>query len=348
MSPCALSVVIPCLNGGKHLSEAIESILRQESDAGSIEIVVVDNCSTDEETLAILDTWRHHGPSVRVVSHAAKADPGGARNTGVAASSGAWLAFLDADDVWLPGGLQARWEVIASHPGVEWVAADFQEWYLDGSVEPTGHYQRQNFLGRLLAPAFRANKALVLVRPVESFLRTSPAWTGTVLMKRSLFERVGGFPPGLLIAEDLHLWYRLAVQVDLVFVPRVVALYRQHPESLIHRSRRGGRLGPEWDKVYRSLRRDPDLRPWRRQLRQKLAAVYDSQAWDCRAAGDYRGAARAAIRALSYVPLRPTTWRSLARDLLLAMLGVRSQGPPIPSATPILPSRGGADDHTVA
>lgn len=348
MSRYALSVIIPCLNAGKYLSEAIESILRQESDVGSIEIVVVDNCSTEEDTLRVLDTWRHHGPPVRVVTRTSMAGPGGSRNTGVAASTGAWLAFLDADDVWLPGGLQARWEVVASQPGVEWVAADFQEWYQDGSVEPTGHYQRDNFLGRLLAPAFRANKPLVLVRPVESFLRTSPAWIGTVLVKRSLFERVGGFDPDLLLAEDLHLWYRLAVQADLVFVPRVLALYRQHQESLVHRSRRARRLGPEWDKVYRALRRDPVFRPWRRKLRHKLAAVYDSQAWDCRAAGDYRNAARAALRARSYAPLQPKSWLSLTRDLLRAMLGARSQSPPITSDTPTLPSRGGADDRTVA
>jgi len=311
-----LSVVIPCHNDGKYLSEAIESILSQEHRLGSFEVVVVDDRSTDEETLDVLERWRREDPTVRVLRNAGAGGPASARNTAVAAATGEWVAFLDADDVWLPGGLQARWDVVQAQVGAEWIGADFQEWNENGSLEENGHYHKDDFVGRILAPAYRSGRALRLERPIEQFLHSSLTWTGTVMVKRALLQRVGGFNPALRGPEDVHLWYRLALENDFFFVPQVVALYRQHAGSLISRGRRAGQLQREWDVLYGLLREDPGFRPWRRHLRERLSSVHERYAWDYRARKRPGSAAWATLRALSYTPTRAKLWKALAGALV--------------------------------
>jgi glycosyltransferase involved in cell wall biosynthesis len=323
MTGCELSVVIPCHNDGKYLSEAIGSVLSQEHRLRSVELVVVDDHSTDEETLEVLERWAREDRAIRVLRNPGASGPATARNIGVAAAASEWLAFLDADDVWLPGGLQARWDVVEAEPGAEWIGADHREWYENGSLEPTGHYHKDDFVGAILAPAYRSGRALRLERPVKQFLRSSLAWTGTVMVKRALVQRVGGFHPALRGPEDLHLWYRLALESDFFFAPHVVALYRQRAGSLISQARRAGLLRQEWDRLYRLLSRHPGFRPLRRQLRAKLSNVHAGYAWEYRQANRSWWATRAALGALSYTPTRVQSWKTLLGTLRAAAMGER-------------------------
>jgi hypothetical protein len=133
---------------------------------------------------------------------------------------------------------------VEAQAGAEWIGADFQEWNENGSLEATGHYHKDDFVGRILAPAYRSGRALRLERPISHFLRSSLTWTGTVMVKRALVRQVGGFHPLLRGPEDLHLWYRLALRSDFFFVPQVVALYRQQPHRRSPASRTvAGRVG---------------------------------------------------------------------------------------------------------
>jgi glycosyltransferase involved in cell wall biosynthesis len=323
MTGWGLSVVIPCHNDGKYLSEAIESVLSQEHRLRSFEVVVVDDHSTDEETLEVLERWAREDGAIRVLRNPGASGPATARNVGVDAATSDWVAFLDADDVWLPGGLQARWEVVETEPGAEWIGADFREWHENGSLEATGHYHKDDFVGAILAPAYRSGRALRLERPVEHFLRSSLTWTGTVMVKRALVQRVGGFHPALRGPEDLHLWYRLALESDFFFTPQVVALYRQRAGGLISQARRAGQLPKEWDALYRLLARHPGFRPWRRQLRAKLSSVHGGDAWEYRQANRPWWAIRAALRALSYTPTQARIWKGLLGILRAAAMGER-------------------------
>lgn len=132
-------------------------------------------------------------PGVRVLTNGGVGGPASARNAGIAAAATDWVAFLDGADVWPPGGLQARWEVVEAQVGAESIGADFREWNEDGSLDETGHYQKDDFVGRISAPAYRSGRALRLERPIDEFLRPSLTWTGTVMVKRALVQRLGGF-----------------------------------------------------------------------------------------------------------------------------------------------------------
>jgi glycosyltransferase involved in cell wall biosynthesis len=315
MGDCQVSVVIPCYQAGNYLTEAIDSVLAQESRVKSLEVIVVDNHSLDDETSRVLAFWRRDG-RVRIVENAEDLGPATARNIGIGVAAGEWVAFLDADDVWLPGALEARWQAIESEPEAEWVGADFRMWYEDGSLEEPGHYQKDDAVGRILAPAFETGKVLRLRRPVAEFLRFSLAWIGTVMVKRALLRRLGGFEPSLRLAEDVLLWYRLASVTDFFFVPKIAALYRQHPASLTSREGHGVGLRRAWDRVYALLQSNPSFEPYRRLLRTKVAAAHFRAAHYHRVRGEGWRAALAACWALTYMPTHLSLWRNLIATLL--------------------------------
>ena len=93
-----LSWIIPVYNSGVLLDEAIESILANTPSKCDCEIFLVNDCSTDHKTIKSLEKWKRL-PTVKVLNQAKNGGPARARNAGLLASTGDWVAFLDADDV---------------------------------------------------------------------------------------------------------------------------------------------------------------------------------------------------------------------------------------------------------
>ena len=115
--PCDLalplvSVVMPAYNAGPYIEQAIRSVLEQ--DYPNIELIVVDDGSKDGTPEAVEALF---GDRVRVLRQK-NGGPAAARNLGIRASNGTLLAFLDADDVWLPGKLQAQVSYMLAHPDI--------------------------------------------------------------------------------------------------------------------------------------------------------------------------------------------------------------------------------------
>jgi glycosyltransferase involved in cell wall biosynthesis len=193
-----VSVVIPVRNGERFLSEAIASVRRQSR--APLEIVVVDDGSTDG-TAALAGTL---GADVRLVRQA----PAGvavARNRGVAAARGDFVAFLDCDDVWTDGKLGAQVPILLAHAEIQ-VALGYTRrmWTPDGAPGDV----------RLTGPEM----ALHL---------------GAALIRRSLFERVGGFDQAMAPSEDWDWFMRVRERGFLVVV---------HPEVTLHYRRHGGNM----------------------------------------------------------------------------------------------------------
>jgi glycosyltransferase involved in cell wall biosynthesis len=155
-----VSVLVPVRDGARYLADALDSVLDQ--DPAPREVIAVDDGSTDD-TPSVL---RAYEASVRVL-HQPASGQAAALNRGVAAATGAWLAFLDADDTWTPGALAARWARAAADPGIDMVS---------GRVE------------QFVSPE--------LPDEVKARFRFDPAPSraqlfGTVLVRRSAFLAVG-------------------------------------------------------------------------------------------------------------------------------------------------------------
>ena len=119
-----LSVVIPAWNRAHLVCEAIGSALNQRP--GDVEVIVVDDASNDNTAEVIQETY---GNCVRLLRLAKRGGAGAARNAGVAVASGEFVAFLDSDDVWLPGKLDAELRVFERFPEAEAVLSDSQNFF---------------------------------------------------------------------------------------------------------------------------------------------------------------------------------------------------------------------------
>ena len=307
-----VSVVVPCHNGGQFLSASIGSILEQEVAEATLEVVVVDDRSSDPKTLRELTKWAAH-PLVRVMPSEGAPGPSGARNTGIHRSGGEWIAFLDDDDLWLPQSLQHRLDVLQTYPDATFISADFIRLVEGEKESEEGFFRTRPLTRELLKPAFQSGCTQRFERPIELFLRAIPTWTGVVMARRDVLLEIGGFDESLMKAEDIHLWIRLARREDFVFTPHVVALYRQRPGSLT-----AAKEPPrEWTiTAYEKLLADPDFRPYRKAIRNRLSGFALENAYYHRHEGNRKRAIEQVSLAVTRAPGALRNWTALLGSLL--------------------------------
>lgn len=288
-----VSVVIPAYNAEKYLREAVDSALAQSYP--ECEIVVVDDGSTDG-TGAILDGYGNRIRVIRQVNSGSAA----ACNAGVAAATGAWIAFLDADDVWLPDKLSRQVEQCGHAPISHTDSVCFGE-SLGREVRRSTF--EQPYSGFVLEHLL-----------VRNFITKS-----SVMVRRELFMACGGFETNFPGVEDWPLWLQICARNELAYLPEVVLRYRVHMKSKSMESRKTMRdhlriiemaFGP--DGVGRDY---PHLRK---------RALHSSWTINCHYAfesGDWAYSARCAANALALAPYDLQGWKSLARALM-AQVGV--------------------------
>lgn len=215
-----ISVVIPCYNAEPYIAAAIRSVFLQ--DWPSIEIIVVDDGSKDNSAKVVADTF----PTVKLVQQSNQG-VAAARNTGIAIATGEWIAFLDADDIWLAGKLSQQWAQLQANPGVRMNYTAWHVWQSIDAAPSTG------LLQQLEARSFDAQAWVGATGWVyNDLLLDCVVWTSTVLAHRSVFEEVGNFDVTLRIGEDYDLWLRASRVTQILRVPQPLALYRTHPASI--------------------------------------------------------------------------------------------------------------------
>ncbi len=305
-----ISVVIPNYNNAPTLARAIDSVLAQSHPA--FEIVVVDDGSTD----ASAEVAAGFGERIRYVRQ-----PNGgvsaARNNGARLAQGDWIAFLDADDVYLPDRLAAHARWIAREPDIDFLFAD-QEYR-----EPDGKLLQRaidaSACGRELLARHPGDVEIPLRKDdFEAFVADGFAEIRTLTVPRRTFLALGGFPPEHKIGEDLFFFIRLcAASRKGGVVNRPLAVYYIYPGSALRKDvvlaqrRYVGAL----DALEPELRTaDPGIRRgWRAKLRQgrlSLAYMYLR-----------KGERRAALAAVAPLLLRSPSLTAL-RDVASIVRGI--------------------------
>lgn len=238
-----ISVIITTHNRATLLAEAIESALGQEPCGAEVEIIVVDDASTDD-TAAVVASY----PSLRYV-WTRQGTCGGSRNAGIVEAQGEWIAILDDDDVWLPHKLKRCCEVIADHPRARMIFSGTQ--ICDYQLKPARDW------------VWRGPELAIKKNAYEAFLDDLPA-PSTVLLHRDIFDTVGLFATYAPRAEDRDMWFRLLLAgYQCAATPEPLILYRE-------RERIDGEV---WRKAFADtmtvLRRyfapDKPRPPWRRR-----------------------------------------------------------------------------------
>jgi len=215
-----ISVVIPCFNAKNYIAAAIESVLAQEWP--NIEILVVDDGSSDGSP----DLVQKRFSTVKLLRQSNQG-VAKARNNGISQATGDWIAFLDADDIWLPGKLHAQMAMLADAPGTRMVYTAWQVWTCSDPAPTPGYIAE---LAVRSSDARLWSGASGWVYP--QLLLDCVVWTSTVLAHRSVFAEVGQFDPTLRIGEDWDLWLRASRVTQILRVPAPYALYRMHPASI--------------------------------------------------------------------------------------------------------------------
>lgn len=203
-----VSTIIPAYNAAKFVREAVDSALAQIGVEN--EVIVVDDGSTDE-TPQILAEYGSRIQVVRQVNQGQHA----ARNHGARVARGEWLAFLDADDIWLP-------EKLARQLACDEPQADLRFTHR----ENFGEIDRVTRHPPLPSSGFFSD-------PFNSMFVLNPITTSSVLLRKSVFQNLGGFCEQLTIGcEDWDLWLRYAqLGKRFAFLPKVLLRYRLHPQS---------------------------------------------------------------------------------------------------------------------
>ena len=175
-----VTAVIPVFNRAASIGFAIDSVLAQQVPAGcALTVVVADDGSTDD----LAGTLRRYGDRVTLLRHATNAGPAAARNTGVSAAGLGYVAFLDSDDIWLPGKLMTQIETMQRNG---WVASC------------TAYYLVRNDGTEFVAPRY-GTRALTIEDAVWGCF-TGPG--STLLCERSVFDAVGLLDARLRRLED--------------------------------------------------------------------------------------------------------------------------------------------------
>lgn len=209
-TPPVVSVVIPAYNAAWCVRKAIDSVLAQEFR--EFELLVVDDGSTDD-TAAVLALY---GDAIRVVRQR-NGGLSNARNAGIRESRGEFVAFLDADDWWLPEKLGRQIALMRERPDLGFISNAARVEDSDGrllSVWPCARWD-----GSFLVHLFSSNGDV--------------AGSGSaVLARRALFRLVGGFDETLRSLEDVDMWMRLGAVADYACIQEPMAVILKRPDSM--------------------------------------------------------------------------------------------------------------------
>jgi len=237
-----VSVIIPAYNSAKHLPEALDSVFKQTYR--DFELVVVDDGSTDD-TRKVLDEYKNRITYL----YQENGGPSKARNAGIRAAKGPYLAFLDADDLWLPNKLGHQIKLIESDSRLGLVFSDAE--FFGGEAPLVGSYWKQRGCydemvsePRMIPNAFSKLMKINFILP------------STALVKRDCFEKAGLFDESLRYVEDKDMWLRISVHYPTMgCVPYPLVKRRVHgyslkqvvsvQESIIHVVKKNERAYPD-------------------------------------------------------------------------------------------------------
>lgn len=209
----AVSVLMAVRNGERFLDEAVASVLGQTLT--DFELVIVDNGSRDR-TCDQIAAWARRDSRVRPF-RIDRPGLGRSLNHAAAQASADLLARLDADDVAEPNRLEVQLGRLSAEPSLGLIGSNAL--LIDAAGRPVGEVRRP----------FGCEAIRGYLAHGNPFIHSS------VVMRRSAFERVGGYREGLSIAEDLDLWLRLADVTELDVAPELLVRYRMHGSSMMGR-----------------------------------------------------------------------------------------------------------------
>jgi glycosyltransferase involved in cell wall biosynthesis len=234
-----IDVIIPVFNGAHYIKAAVQSVLAQTVLPGSL--LVVNDGSTDntKEIVERIKAETVSSVNIQIINQENKG-PSAARNAGIKASSAKYIAFLDADDLWLPGKLEEQLRVFRTtelkNTGL--VYCNYKMIDENGNDAPSAEVIRirKEIRGFVFEKFQRGNLI-------------SGSGSG-VMVKRECFEKAGLFDEELGAFEDWDMWLRIAQFYEFDYTEKIVLCIRTHSKNMqkdiYHMNRNGLRFYKKW------------------------------------------------------------------------------------------------------
>ncbi len=204
-----ISVVIPLYNKEKQIAYTLQSVFEQTFQ--DFEIVVVDDGSTDN---SVEEVEKFDDSRIRLI-HQTNAGVSAARNRGIEEARGELIAFLDADDEWMPEYLATQYGLYQKYPECSVYACNYEFRDSEGKVTPT-------IIRKL---PFEGEDGVLSNYFEVASCSHPPLWTSAVVIKKSAIQAIGGFPIGIKSGEDLLTWARLAVSGTIAYSRKSLAMF---------------------------------------------------------------------------------------------------------------------------
>lgn len=312
-----ISVVIPSFNAKAFLPATLRSVLAQREV--ELEVIVVDDGSSDGTGALVAEDF----PAVRLIRQP-NTGVSAARNLGVREARHEWVAFIDADDIWLPGKLAAQAALLRTNPDCRLCYTAWEVWE-SREIEP-----EPGLLQRLEAEAHNGSKWTGPSGDIYTqLLEDCHVWTSTVLMDRGLFLSLGGFDPARRVGEDYELWLKASRQTAILRVSQPLALYRHHGNNVTQRAPRANHKA---EVVQQAIKTWGWRSPAGKRANRLAVGKGLARSW-----ADFAGASlvlegntalawRCAWRSIAYWPLQTLAWKVLVKTVVRSMGGTVARG----------------------
>jgi glycosyltransferase involved in cell wall biosynthesis len=204
-----ISVVIPLYNSEETIIEAVESVLNQ-TYLGKIELIIINDGSTDN-SLKVVNSYilNNNISNIKIIDQV----NGGvqkARNAGLRAATGEWIALLDSDDFWLPEKIEKQMKVLRENPHIDFLGCN-----------------RNNEETKIL---WRKKNSLSKINFKDLLIKMYPQ-TSTAIFKRSILTDIGFYDETLRYAEDADYWLRISLKKEMYFMPESLVITGQGKPS---------------------------------------------------------------------------------------------------------------------
>lgn len=199
-----LSIIIPVYNASKTILHCLDSVVKQDDFKLKKEIVIINDGSTDDSEF-LIKMFMLKYPEV-LIKYQYKENGGvsSARNLGIELAGGAWIAFIDADDIWLPNKLSSQFKVIQSSIyNIDFIGCARNDEVL-------------SILGKKITSLYKASVTDLLIKMFPQ--------TSTAIVKRDLLIKVGCYDENMSHAEDGDLWLRICNCGDFYYMPESLVI----------------------------------------------------------------------------------------------------------------------------
>jgi glycosyltransferase involved in cell wall biosynthesis len=279
-----ISVIIPLFNKQDTIRKTLESVLNQTSLPE--EVIVVNDGSTDGSG-SVVESLKI--PFVRLINQV-NAGVSSARNKGINEAKGDWIAFLDADDIWMPHFLEKIKLLNYTFPECKLIATSYLIQNLNG-------IRKQIILNRM---PFNVEYGKLTNYFDVSSVSHPPVWSSAVVVEKTAISRIGGFPQGIQSGEDLITWARLATQFEIAYSKEPLSVFVQNDAKS---SGYPTRIPQEPDIVGEKLISLAEKHPEIKGIRKYISHWFKMRASVYMRMGMRRKAFSEIIKSLSYNPL---------------------------------------------